>query len=61
MPLHKQESEAAISLFVKKAKSDMKSKAESEMDHIDRKLDDLSRIVSVISNIYGREDITDNA
>ena len=54
-----QASEAAISFFVKKAKAANKSKAESKLNHIDKELDDLSFICSVISIIDGMEYIPD--
>ena len=50
-------SKAIISLFIKKYKGDNKRNSEAEMNNIKKEIYDLSLTGSVISTIYGTEDI----
>ena len=56
-----QASEADIASFFNNAKDVKKRKVEKDMNHIDEELDDMSLRGSVISAVYGMEDIPGDA
>ena len=56
-----QESEASITLFIKKSEAATKIKSEAKINNIYKELDDLILTGSVISAIYGMKDTPVNA